>query len=388
MGNIVSDPNDNQLILNSRLKNIISDWAKNDYDAGLSWGKISRDGTTAIKIKNVLRKRACCTRQTVMNVALPIIDLNMGGSNLIKPGYTPVNIRVFSATEFNTNPGACLLMDESNPSDPSPEDYYQNFSADDLNLRNGCISLYQSGATNLGLCKKIKEENRNTYNNDPLQSAYGYYASDRNVISDNSIDSYNNYTDCNCENSILRDVPIDVLGYSNISNREVFVQSNDSYCFSCSTNGRCFVYAKVSTTSLCINISNIKESIAENSSNITNIQSCNTDTSLTNPNTDDSSNPERLLDPSWAASYLKPTGTSSKVATDAPIIIQPPNNNIAIISISVLIGILIIALIIIVFKLYKKNKIDATYTNEPLYDSLVNTSDVVNNPTYEIQKSN
>jgi hypothetical protein len=368
MGNIVSDPNDNQLILNSRLRDIISDWAKNDYDAGLSWKKITIDGLTAIKLKNVLRKRACCTRQTVMNVALPIIDLNASGSNVIKPGYSPVNIRVFRENEFNINPNACKLLDESKPNEPVGIDYLQTFSTDNFNLAPGCSSLYPSGGINLGLCKKIKIENMKTYNNDPLQSAYGYYASDRLVQSENSIDTYNNYTDCNCENSILRDVKLpSTLGYTNINNREVFVQSNDSYCFSCSSNGRCFVSSKVASNTVCINIAEVKESIAESSGSINNIQTCEANNNLNNPDIDESS-----LNPSFAGSYGQPTTTSSKVPTNPDIIVQAPNSNTAIIAISVLIGILIIALVFIIFRLYKKKNIENTDYTEGA-DTNVNT---------------
>jgi hypothetical protein len=119
MGNIVSDPNDNQLIVNTRIRDLITDWAKNDYDAGLSWGRMTLDGSTAIKLKNILQKRACCTRQAVMTVALPIVDLNSSSSNLIKPGYTPVRIRVFEDGEFNTNPTTCNFYVQNSPNEPN-----------------------------------------------------------------------------------------------------------------------------------------------------------------------------------------------------------------------------------------------------------------------------
>ncbi len=357
MGNIVSDPNDNQLIANTRIRDLITDWAKNDYDAGLSWRRTNIDGSTAIKLKNILQKRACCTRQAVMTIALPIIDLNSIGSNLIKPGYTPIKIRVFEDSEFNTNPNTCKFYVQNSPNEQNKVSYLQNFTAQNLNDVAVCSALYQSGSVNLGLCKKIKDENKQLYA-DPSQQSYGYYATDRNVISDNSLDSYNNYTDCNCENSILRDITLPAInGLTNLNHKEVFVQSADNYCTTCSTNGRCYVYAKLVTNSVCINIADIKDTIAENSSSITNIQKCSVNNEFLDPGADERTTDNSNLD---LTGYIKPT---TKAAGNAPIIIQPSNNNTAIIAISVLIGILIISLFVIIYKLYKKSTIDNVSDN-------------------------
>ncbi len=342
MGNIVSDPLDKQLILNSRLRDIITDWAKTDYDAGLSWGKTNLSNET-INLKNVLRKRACCTRQTVMNVALPIVDINSTTpSGVIKPGYTPVKIRVFEDGELTSTPASCSFLDESQPNEINKFSYLRN---------ENCSALYQSGGTNLGLCNKIKKENMSTYKKDPAQSAYGFYAADRKVVGDNSLDNYNNYTDCNCENSILRDVPLPaVLGFQNINNREVFVQSNDSYCSACASNGKCYVSSRQAVNTLCINIAEIQNSLVEGASNLTNIQTCNANN--TGGQTD-LKDPE--LDPDWASKYIsEQKKTTSSIALQPKIIIpQNDNTTIFIIAINILVAIIIIG--VIIFKLYKKN---------------------------------
>jgi hypothetical protein len=377
MGNIVSDPLDNKLILNSRLRHIITNWAKTDYDAGLSWGKTNFSDET-INLKNILRKRACCTRQTVMNLALPIVDINStASSGVVKPGYTPVKIRVFEDDELNSNLNACIFYDESKPNDERKVSYLQQFTSNGINNINAsCSSLYQSGGNNLGLCKKIKTENMITYKNDPAKSAYGYFASDRKVISENSLDNYNNYTDCNCENSILRDVPLPIiLGFSNINNREVFVQSNDSYCSSCSSNGRCYVSSRQAVNTLCINIAEVKESIAENASNINNIQTCEANN---NVGSTDVNNAE--LNPNWAANYVAGQTTTTAVVAPANIIIQQNNNTtIFIIAITILVAIIIVG--VIIFKLYKKTPTDTQY---PVNTDTVNTS--VNTDTVNINE--
>ncbi len=283
-----------------------------------------------------------------MNVALPIIDIYASTDSIIKPGYTPVKIRVFEDDELSNNPATCSFFDESSPGDTGTVNYLQAFTSNGVsNINGNCSRLYQYGGTNLGLCRKIKIENMKTYNNEPLKSAYGYYASDREIINNNSLDNYNNYTDCNCENSILRDVKMPkVQDYDNINSREVFVQSNDSYCSTCSSNGKCYISSRHSINVLCINIAELQNNITENASSLTNIQTCDANNIL-----EDSKQNPSDLDPSWAANYAAGVTTTSKGA--APLIYVPQDNtSIYIIVIGILIAIIIIGIIII--KLYKK----------------------------------
>jgi hypothetical protein len=363
MGNIVSDNTDNKLFINKEISSIIEEWAKNEYDAGLGWGRkdIFRNN---INIKNLLQKRACCTQTPVINIALPIINLEASSeANIIARGYTPVKIRVFNDDDFTKKPELCNFYDESSPNSLNKVVYLQNFTGKQ-NTNGNCTSLYTSGGSNLGLCRKIKDERKLMYNNQPARSAYSYYATDEKVLRDNSLAYYNNYTDCNCENSILRDIPLEgVFGFSNINNREVFVQSNDSYCTTCSTNGACYVSAKEAISALCINISNVQNSIAENASNITNVQTCQLDNQVGQTENVDDNKPDEV----WLQKYLIPPTTSSAPPINVP---QGNNNNtiVLIIAITILVAIIIVGVIII--KLYKNKNINLEQGTETIGDTI------------------
>jgi hypothetical protein len=363
MGNIISDPNDNYLLANTQLRKIVEDWALNDYDAGLGYRRTDIYNNQLV-VKNVLRKRACCTRNTVMNIALPIVDIN-SINNPIKTGYQPIKIRVFEDGALDKdNPVECNFVDESQPGDKDSRGNYRKVSylQKILQLNQGanakCSSLYEDGGTNLGLCTKIKLERQVIYNK-PSQNAYGYYASNEQIIKDNSLDSYNNYTDCNCKNSILRDIILPTIaGYDNINSRETFVQSNDSYCSKCSAAGTCYISSSQRVSSLCINISEIQNSIADSSSNLQNIQSCNMSNTVNTPNSDTSA-PSTGED--WISQFLTPTSQSTDGNAQASTSKQPTtsssmdsNTKNIIIGLSVVAGLIIIGLII--FIIYKKNK--------------------------------
>ena len=141
MGNIVSDPIDNNLIQNTQLKKIIETWAKNNYDAGLSWGKTDIHNTP-IRIKNLLLKRACCTRQTNMNIALPIVDIVGIGTNSVRDCYKPIKVILFEDDAFTKNPEVCIFNDESQPNDLRSFSYYQDVLVGNAGANSKCKSFY------------------------------------------------------------------------------------------------------------------------------------------------------------------------------------------------------------------------------------------------------
>jgi len=366
MGNIVSDPNDYNLYAGTELKKVIEKWAVNKYDAGLSWGKIDIHGTP-IKINNLLKKRACCTRQKIMNIALPTVDLNVYGPNSIKDGYTVFKVRVFEDNDFK-DPKTCLFIDESLPNDKSLVSYYQDTLIGNAGANPKCKSLYERGGVNLALCEKIKAERISNYGGRPAQSAYGYYATNTKVLKDNSLDSYNNYTDCNCQNSILRDIRLPkLLGFDNLNSLETFVQSNDAYCSKCGGEGTCFISSLQRVNSLCINISEVQNALIENASNLQNIQTCSLQNTV-----GDSTYTDPALAASWASSYIMPTTQAPQAAksgllnqTSGAISQLSADNKKIIIIISVFIGILIIIIIGVV--IYKKRQASRNEYSEQYY---------------------
>lgn len=356
MGNIVSDPNDYNLYAGTELKKIIEKWAASEYDAGLSWGKIDFHGTP-LKIKNLLKKRACCTRQKIMNIALPTVDLNLYGPNSIKEGYTAFKVRVFNDDAFK-DPKTCLFVDESLPNDDSQVSYYQDTLIGNAGANPKCKSIYERGGVNLGLCEKVKAERISNYGGRPAQSAYGFYATNPKVLRDNSLETYNNYTDCNCQNSILRDIQLPkLLGFDNLNSVDTFVQSNDSYCSKCSGEGTCYISSLQKVSSLCINISEVQNSIVENASNLQNIQTCSLNNTV-----GDSAYSDPALAAQWASSYVMPTTQAPQAAksgllnaaTSGNLSDFTSQNKTAIIIISIFI--VIIILIIIGVLIYKKKK--------------------------------
>jgi hypothetical protein len=379
MGNIVSDPIDNNLIQNTELKKIIEQWAMNDYDAGISWGKIDIHNTP-IRVKNLLKKRACCTRQTNMIIALPNVDIFSSGANSIKEGYKPVKIILFEDDAFVRNPDVCRFIDQSQPNDPRTYSYYQDVLVGNAGASAKCKSLYEGGGTNLGLCNKIKTERISTYKGKPAQSAYGFYATNQQVIKDNSLDLYNNYTDCNCLNSILRDINVpQVLGFSNLNSLEQLVQSNDAYCTKCSSAGICYISSAQRVNSLCINISEIQNTLVENNSNLQNIQNCSMDNTI-----GDTSYVDPSIANDWVSQYITTSPVSEQQAQGGLInpdqTIVQSNTNTIIIAISILIGIIIIAVILVkVYKPKKQGEIQINQYSRPS-PNLYNTRSTEKNP--------
>ncbi len=267
MGNIVSDENQN--LKEGKLKSIIENWANNTYDAGLNYGNTK-------KINQLLQKRACCTRQTSMLIGLPIID----GSN-VNGGYYPVKIQLFNIDPQKiTDPSEwdkyCFIDNDNS--------YYQLPINKETNpvANPNCTALYTNYNTgiseNLNLCGSIEAERTINYSDNNQQISYGFYATDPAVIdsqnnqSFRTLETLNNYTDCNCLNSILRLIP----NADKIQQMEQLVQSNDTFCTSCASEGICYIESDQKDQFLCLNVLNVGTEIAENSSNIIYNQNCGT----------------------------------------------------------------------------------------------------------------
>lgn len=181
MGNIVVSNSGS--VKDSVLGDIINHWAINDYDAGL--GKVNSE------IKQLLKKRACCTRQTDMKIALPTIDLTKDAPASFSNNYTNIKIKIFENDEELQN--NCNINDVDYIDD---NDYKlpDNFASGGASATRACQTLYEGdGQYIIGLCDSIKEDRANQ-SDDKTIIAYGQYQDDR----------LNVYEDCNCLNSLLR----------------------------------------------------------------------------------------------------------------------------------------------------------------------------------------
>jgi hypothetical protein len=250
MGNIIiSDTGD---IKQSKIGDLINDWAINEYDAGLSYNK------NINKTKQLLKKRACCTRQTEMNIALPTIDLTKDGVNSFSNNYTKIKIKIFKDD-----------IDLSNNCKIDNDDYklHDNFGHGGYDATIACETLYEGDGFNQGLCNAIKED-RSKQSSDEYTIAYGFpFNKDPNNI-------LNVYKDCNCLNSIYRNnITIDSTTDGRLElNPDNIVQQFDVKCSSVSDSA----YKKTDITNerLCINQINT-ENITATQKGIININQSN-----------------------------------------------------------------------------------------------------------------
>jgi hypothetical protein len=175
MGNVIT--NEEEEIKPSVLKNVIDEWAKNDYDAGLNYGK-------EIPIKKLLLKRACCIKSPHMKIALPTYDAE---HDIMEIGYTPVVIKNIYIEQNHAT--QCNLSNEEgdNSNYAQPPDYNNNQST-----TAACQALYQGNK--FGLCENVMIDRSKQLTSD-RQIAYGRYPED---------DALNVYSDCNCLTSVLR----------------------------------------------------------------------------------------------------------------------------------------------------------------------------------------
>jgi hypothetical protein len=171
MGNVLTQnangtTNDNNLISNNTsLNKIIIDWAINNYSIP--------DGTNN---KNILKKRACCTRK--INVPINIAGVD---GNSIKE--FEVNIPIFS-DQNNINTSTCSSLDDT------PFSYLIQDNIVNENAKSTCKNFYNN------YCKNIRDDRIKKFKNKYSDELFGPNPDD----SAKGLPK-NAYTDCNCENS-------------------------------------------------------------------------------------------------------------------------------------------------------------------------------------------
>ncbi len=224
MGNVILSDNDTR-IKQSRLAEIVNTWALNDYDDGINY-----NNPTTMTGRFLLRKRACCTNQTAMKLAFPhlvkdrtdktkIVGVtNSSGTAVValdstnqpfgvaedvtfKAYYTPI------AFDMPANDTCLFKADNRTLLVNYKVDVHQKSSGNFVNNSttfsfsgDACSLLYNGtseATTNVkGFCKHVKEDRQKSYTRD-IDVAYGPFLND---VTDNV------YTDCNCKNSIVREL--------------------------------------------------------------------------------------------------------------------------------------------------------------------------------------
>jgi hypothetical protein len=194
MGNIVSD---NGTLKDTSLKNLIDDWAKNDYDDGMTYdlGMNEYDNKIRTKLKNLLEKRARCTKQNKMNISLPEFTITTNGSAIMNNTdflYYPVNIEIVENLSDNK------IMNDG--------DYNFNqakISAEfDFMPNPKCKLLYEGdiNATTknkeFGFCKHVEDEKVLMYNKGDITL---------NIKQKIAYDD-KAYMDCNCMNTTFKHI--------------------------------------------------------------------------------------------------------------------------------------------------------------------------------------
>jgi hypothetical protein len=335
MGNIITGEN-YELNYNTALSELIHKWAITEYDAGLNYKK-------NYNIKNLLKKRSCCTRNKNMIIGFPNIDLNKSYEKQIDDIYYPINIKVFDDSvnllHSTVSPIECSFDDEYKKT--TNINYYQTPISTVLTggANENCTIIYEQGFGRLNLCGNIKKEREIQHPTDLPKQSYGYYSNTPAIL-----DSANNYTDCNCQNSILKNPKLgaELIETSGIIGEvgEMMAQLNDKFCIDGTRNGKCYIPSYHGVNMLCINMAAIKNIVTENNSNILNNQSCNVSQGSPTPTTSPIS--LNTTSPTSTSLISEPTTTS------IPVTPQKSQNIILI-----AIVIVIIILILIALKIFK-----------------------------------
>ncbi len=297
MGNIILAGDG--AIKKSILADTINDWAKHTYHDGMNYENNMHWGTTGTnpKYDDLLMKRACCTGQTSMNIALPNAVIskegNVIGISTVKPeepailrnstgniigGYTLAN-------NFDyRDPYIALKVTMFDSSfDLTTKCYFENHNlyavkttdSGGFTVTPSCTALYRGESHSKGLCEHVEHDRAKVYSTD-TQIAYGPFLDDMNNV----------YPDCNCENSLLRGENRNIKLVDKASGRpiynsddEMLAQFFDKRCYSLGPAG--FKPRNAIPQNLCINIDQTQNVSADAKSTINKNQTCN----LTNSNT-------------------------------------------------------------------------------------------------------
>jgi hypothetical protein len=231
MGNTISDTNGD--LNDTVLANMINEWALNKYKMDLP------DTTT---YKNLLKKRACCTKQTSIPISIPSYD-----EQNKKLEFSSVNINVFS-NEDEITAAACSF--ENDRYGNKKQYYFQNNNGFIISNQN-CATIYPV------LCNAVLNDRQN-YDNDYTRH-YGAYPDTKNRR--DNLNKVNTFIDCNCNNSLYLSDLINAQTANNV-NPNTLAQSLDTRCSMNST--KTFKTVDDRIANLCLNNINVTGDIGVN----------------------------------------------------------------------------------------------------------------------------
>ena len=327
MGNIIT--NDNGTIIDSKLKDVIFDWAINDYDAGLNYKQTT-------KIRKLLLKRACCIKNPDMIIGLPKFTVDNNIIDVDASNYSPITIEnIYNEVNYDTR---CNNIDNAENADYRQPSGYEKPSLPEntsaVTMTHACKVLYEGETLNKGLCKNIKLD-REKQSDDENVIAYGVYDDD----------TLNVYSDCNCLNSVLRNKnpKLFVNGVAQY-NPNILAQMLDPKC---STLDYVYNYKLETVENLCINANELPDMTISNNAKVTVSQNCNfsstTDNANDVPSSSSSTSSQTLPSSSSTSSQTLPSSSSSTTITKK--ILTPIN-------IIIFVSIIVITLILMmVFKI-------------------------------------
>jgi hypothetical protein len=289
MGNVIAAPD--RTVEASKIADFINKWALESYDDGLNYGK----SRPLISNKQLLKKRACCTSQDSMPIALPTLveDVNdknkfvgivsadtttslvldNNGKSLGVPSmglrspHTNVLVRIFNDT--NNLENKCIFDTDNK----TTTNYAVNVSPQGgwTFSTNACANLYHgtNDRTDDSFCKHVRDDRSKVYK---LDSQVAYGPTNFNV--DNS------YLDCNCENSLLRKAQDKIAIYDKNNQQpihtvdaDLMVQLLDQKCEEVDSFSKIY---KKNIQNLCINLSDLRNINIQDKGILNTNQTCGT----------------------------------------------------------------------------------------------------------------
>ena len=187
MGNTISDPSGE--LYDTVLSNMVNKWALNKY---------TMDLPNNTGYQNLIKKRACCTKQTSIPISIPSYD-----EQNKKLEFSSVSINVFS-NEDEITPSACSF--ENDRFGNKKQYYFQNNNGFIISNQN-CAAIYPT------LCNSVLKDRQNNEND--YTRHYGVYSDTKNRR--DLINKVNTFIDCNCNNSLYLSDVINAQTVNNVN---------------------------------------------------------------------------------------------------------------------------------------------------------------------------
>ena len=288
MGNVISDPL-GIIKEDTILSTYIVNWALNNYPP---------NNTNQPLMSQALKKRACCTRQEKIPIALPGIDKN----NKIQ--QYAVQIPIFD-TQSNINASTCKLpYSGKNLADFSYDSVEDNFV---LSGKQTCQDFYHT------LCPDVVKK-RSNYPSSVAKS----YGPNPDHGTTSEYQQVNAYLDCNCENSFYKLNAKKVSaagGSSNNVSPDQMAQTLDARCNYQPV--KTFKVNKQVVTSLCINSIQTGDISASDQASLGMNQSCSSTTNNQQGSSSSASTPSAATSSNSGTSTSTSSGSNTSAATSA-----------------------------------------------------------------------